>query len=186
MRGIVFFTDSRAKKDVTVFDTTLRDGEQTPGIAFTFEQKIEIARQLSSIGVHTIEAGFPASSSAEKETVAAIKKLDLEANVCGLARSVKADVDACINCDVDMIHVFIPTSDIQRENTINKSREQVLAITSEIIRYILGHVDTCMFSPMDATRTDADYLVEVCRTAAQAGRQSSTSRIPWGSSPRRA
>ena len=169
MRGIVFFTDSRAHEDVTVFDTTLRDGEQTPGIAFTFEQKIEIARQLSSIGVHTIEAGFPASSAAEKETVSAIRKLDLDTNICGLARSVKADVDAAIDCDVDMVHVFIPTSDIQRENTINKSREQVLGITDEIIRYIRGHVNKCMFSPMDATRTDPDYLVEVCRTAAQAG-----------------
>lgn len=169
MRGIVFFANSSAHEDVTVFDTTLRDGEQTPGIAFTFEQKVEIARQLSNIGVHTIEAGFPASSAAEKATVSAIKKLDLETNICGLARSVKADVDACIDCDVDMIHVFIPTSDIQRENTINKSREQVLGITDEIIRYIRGHVDQCMFSPMDATRTDPDYLVDVCRTAAQAG-----------------
>jgi 2-isopropylmalate synthase len=169
LRGIVFFTDSRAHEDVTVFDTTLRDGEQTPGIAFTFEQKIEIARQLSAIGVHTIEAGFPASSDAEKETVAAIKKLGLETNVCGLARSVKADVDACIDCDVDMIHVFIPTSDIQRENTINKTREQVLEITDEIIRYARKHVKKCMFSPMDATRTEPDYLVEVCRAASRAG-----------------
>ena len=169
MRGIVFFTDSHAKKNVTVFDTTLRDGEQTPGIAFTFEQKIEIARQLSAIGVHTIEAGFPASSAAEKETVAAIKKLGLTANICGLARSVKADVDACIDCDVDMIHVFIPTSDIQRENTINKTREQVIEITDGIIRHARDHVGLCMFSPMDATRTDPDYLVEVCRTAASAG-----------------
>jgi len=154
---------------VTVFDTTLRDGEQTPGIAFTFEQKIEIARQLSAIGVHTIEAGFPASSTAEKETVAAIKKLGLETNICGLARSVKADVDACIDCDVDMIHVFIPTSDIQRENTINKTREQVLEITGEIIGYARDHVSRCMFSPMDATRTEPDYLVEVCRAAKKAG-----------------
>ena len=169
MRGIVFFTDSRAHEDVTVFDTTLRDGEQTPGIAFTFEQKIEIARQLSAIGVHTIEAGFPASSTAEKETVAAIKKLGLETNICGLARSVKADVDACIDCDVDMIHVFIPTSDIQRENTINKTREQVLEITGEIIGYARDHVSRCMFSPMDATRTEPDYLVEVCRAAKKAG-----------------
>ena len=169
MRGIVFFSDSHAKKNVTVFDTTLRDGEQTPGIAFTFEQKIEIARQLSAIGVHTIEAGFPASSAAEKETVAAIKKLGLSAAICGLARSVKADVDACIDCDVDMIHVFIPTSDIQRENTINKTREQVLEIAEAIIGHARDHVDRCMFSPMDATRTDPDYLVEVCRTAARAG-----------------
>ncbi|MDD3136576.1 MAG: 2-isopropylmalate synthase, partial [Methanoregula sp.] len=169
LRGIAFFTDSHAREEVTVFDTTLRDGEQTPGIAFTFEQKLEIARQLSDIGVHVIEAGFPASSIAEKETVAAIKKLGLEANICGLARSVKADVDTCLDCDVDMVHVFIPTSDIQRENTINKSREEVLTITDEIIRYIRGHINQCMFSPMDATRTDCDYLIEVCRTAAEAG-----------------
>jgi 2-isopropylmalate synthase len=169
LRGIVFFTDSHAHEEITVFDTTLRDGEQTPGIAFKFEQKIEIARHLSDIGVHVIEAGFPASSPAEKDTVRAIKKLDLKANICGLARSVKADVDACLDCDVDMVHVFIPTSDIQRENTINKSREEVLAITDEIIHYIRQHTDQCMFSAMDATRTDRDYLIEVFRTAASAG-----------------
>jgi 2-isopropylmalate synthase len=169
LRGIVIFSDSSAKKDVTIFDTTLRDGEQTPGIAFTFEQKLQIARQLSDIGVHAIEAGFPASSKAEKETVAAIKKLDLESTICGLARSVRADVDACLDCDVDMVHVFIPTSDIQRENTINKSREEVLTITADIIGYIREHTDKCMFSAMDATRTDWDYLIEVFRTAADAG-----------------
>jgi len=170
LRGIVFFTDSRAKNDVTVFDTTLRDGEQTPGIAFTFEQKIEIARQLSDIGVHTIEAGFPASSAAEKETVAAIKKLGLTANVCGLARSVKADVDACIDCDVDMIHVFIPTSDIQRENTINKTRE---AGAFDHRRYRplrprpRGHVHVLADGLLPGQ--DEDYLVKVCQTAAEAG-----------------
>src|SRR5512136_1408545 len=169
LRGIVFFTASHAHEEVTVFDTTLRDGEQTPGIAFTFEQKLQIARQLSDIGVHVIEAGFPASSKAEKETVAAIKKAGLESKICGLARSVKADVDACLDCDVDMVHVFIPTSDIQRTNTINKSREEVLTITREIIRYIRGHVDQCMFSPMDATRTESRYLLKVCQVAADAG-----------------
>jgi len=169
LRGIVFFTDSHAHEEVTVFDTTLRDGEQTPGIAFTFEQKLEIARQLSAIGVHVIEAGFPASSKAENETVTAIKKLGLEAKICGLARSVKTDVDACLDCDVDMVHVFIPTSDIQRINTINKSREEVLEITDNIIHYIREHTSQCMFSAMDATRTDWDYLIEVFRTAAHAG-----------------
>ncbi len=169
LRGIVFFTDSHAHEEVTVFDTTLRDGEQTPGIAFTFEQKLEIARQLSAIGVHVIEAGFPASSKAENETVTAIKKLGLEAKICGLARSVKTDVDACLDCDVDMVHVFIPTSDIQRINTINKSREEVLGITDNIIHYIREHTSQCMFSAMDATRTEWDYLIEVFRTAAHAG-----------------
>lgn len=169
LRGIVFFTDSHAHEEVTVFDTTLRDGEQTPGIAFTFEQKLEIARQLSAIGVHVIEAGFPASSKAENETVTAIKKLGLEAKICGLARSVKTDVDACLDCDVDMVHVFIPTSDIQRINTINKSREEVIDITDDIIHYIREHTSQCMFSAMDATRTEWDYLIEVFRTAAHAG-----------------
>ena len=169
LRGIVFFTDSCAREEVTVFDTTLRDGEQTPGIAFTFEQKIEIARQLSAIGVHAIEAGFPASSKAEKETVTAIQKLGLESVICGLARSVKADVDTCLDCNVDLVHVFIPTSDIQRENTINKSRKEVLEITADIIGHIRKRSDQCMFSAMDATRTDWDYLIEVFRTAADAG-----------------
>ena len=169
LRGIAFFVDSSAHEAVTVFDTTLRDGEQTPGVAFTFEQKLEIARQLDSIGVHVIEAGFPASSKAEKETVTAVKKLGLNAIICGLARSVKADVDACLDCDVDLVHVFIPTSDIQRTNTINKTREEVLSITTDIIGHVRDHRDTCMFSAMDATRTDWDYLIEVFRTAAAAG-----------------
>ena len=89
--------------------------------------------------------------------------------ICGLARSVKADVDTCLDCNVDMVHVFIPTSDIQRENTINKSRKEVLEITADIIGHIRKHSDLCMFSAMDATRTDWDYLIEVFQTAADAG-----------------
>ncbi|MDV2482866.1 2-isopropylmalate synthase [Methanoculleus sp. Wushi-C6] len=169
MKRTVFFTDSRAKSNVTVFDTTLRDGEQTPGISFTREEKLGIAEQLSAIGVQTIEAGFPASSDAEHEIVKAIKALDLATRVCGLARSIRADVDACIECDVDMIHVFIPTSDVQREYTIKKTREQVLEATGEIIAYARDHVDRCMFSAMDATRTDWDYLIDVYRVAVDAG-----------------
>jgi len=110
MWGIVFFVASPTKRRITVFDTTLRDGEQTPGISFKFEQKLEIARQLSSIGVHAIEAGFPASSAGEMETVKAIADLDLESVICGLARSRKEDVDACLDCGVDMVHVFSGTS----------------------------------------------------------------------------
>ncbi|MCC7555370.1 MULTISPECIES: 2-isopropylmalate synthase [Methanoculleus] len=169
MKRTVFFTDSRANKNVTVFDTTLRDGEQTPGISFTLEEKLGIAEQLSGIGVHAIEAGFPASSDAEREIVRAIKGLDLSTQVCGLARSLRADVDACIDCGVDMVHVFIPTSDVQREYTIRKTREQVLEATGDIIAYARDHVDRCMFSAMDATRTDWDYLIEVYRVAVDAG-----------------
>ncbi|MFA7562550.1 MAG: 2-isopropylmalate synthase [Methanoculleus sp.] len=169
MKRTAFFTDSRANKNVTVFDTTLRDGEQTPGISFTLEEKLGIAEQLSEIGVHAIEAGFPASSDAEREIVRAIVNLGLSAQVCGLARSLRADVDACIDCGVGMVHVFIPTSDVQREYTIRKTREQVLEAAGDIVAYARDHVDRCMFSAMDATRTDPDYLIEVYRAAVDAG-----------------
>ena len=139
LKRTVFFTDSRAKSNVTVFDTTLRDGEQTPGISFAREEKLGIAEHLSDIGVHTIEAGFPASSDSERDIVKAIRSLGLNAEICGLARSLKADVDACIDCDVDMVHVFIPTSDVQREYI--KDREQVLAATGGIITYVRDHLD---------------------------------------------
>ncbi len=169
MRGIVFFVDSNAREQITVFDTTLRDGEQTPGISFTFEQKLDIAHQLDSIGVSTIEAGFPASSQSEHEVVQSIARLGLSSNVCGLARSRREDVDACLSCDVDLVHVFIPTSEVQQIHTINKSPGEVLAITSEIISYVRDHYGGCMFSAMDATRTSWDYLIEVFRAAAEAG-----------------
>jgi 2-isopropylmalate synthase len=169
LKRTVFFADSRAKSNVTVFDTTLRDGEQTPGISFTLEEKLGIAEQLSTIGVHAIEAGFPASSDAEREIVKAIRGLALDAQVCGLARSLRADVDVCIDCDVDMVHVFIPTSDVQREYTIKKTRQQVLEATGDIIAYTRDHIGQCMFSAMDATRTDPDYLIEVYRVAVDAG-----------------
>ena len=154
---------------MTVFDTTLRDGEQTPGISFTFAQKLDIARQLASIGVHAIEAGFPASSEGEQETVKAVADLGLDSVICGLARSRTEDVDVCIDCDVDMVHVFIPTSEVQRVHTIKKTPGEVLDITREIVSYVRDHCELCMFSAMDATRTDPDYLIEVFRAAAEAG-----------------
>jgi 2-isopropylmalate synthase len=154
---------------ITVFDTTLRDGEQTPGVSFSTAQKHSIAAQLSDLGVHTIEAGFPASSAGERDSVRAIAAMNLDAEICGLARALKSDVDACLDCDVDLVHVFIPTSDIQRVNTIKKTREQVLASTAAIIEYVREHHDQCMFSPMDATRTEPAYLLEVCKAAAAAG-----------------
>ena len=154
---------------MTVFDTTLRDGEQTPGVSFRQDHKFAIARQLSDCGVHAIEAGFPASSPGELESVKAIAAMDLDADVCGLARMMKADVDACLDANVDLVHVFIPTSEIQRVNTIKKSPEEVVAATRDVVGYVREHVDSCMFSAMDATRTDLAFLIEVSRAAAEAG-----------------
>jgi 2-isopropylmalate synthase len=133
------------------------------------EQKFDIARQLSDIGVHVIEGGFPASSKAEFDTVKAIAGLGLDASVCGLARMLKNDVDACLDCGVDMIHVFIPTSDVQRIHTIKKSREEILSSSHEIISYARERCDQVMFSAMDATRTDWEYLYAILNTAVDAG-----------------
>ncbi|MDD1725163.1 MAG: 2-isopropylmalate synthase, partial [Methanospirillum sp.] len=169
MRQVAFSSDKHSRRRITVFDTTLRDGEQTPGVSFSPSDKIEIAHQLSDIGVHIIEAGFPASSADEYSTVKAIAAEGLDAVVCGLARSVRQDVDRCIDAGVDMVHVFIPTSEVQRVHTIRKSHEEVVAITGDIVRYARDHVDKVLFSAMDATRTGIPELIEVYTAAVEAG-----------------
>ncbi|MDY0267136.1 MAG: 2-isopropylmalate synthase [Methanimicrococcus sp.] len=173
MRGVVFYAPEQEKQNlnrtITLFDTTLRDGEQTPGVTIPLEKKIEIATQLDKLGVDVIEAGFPISSSGDKESVKKISSLGLKADICGLARSVIKDIDACMDCNVDMIHVFIPTSDVQREYTIKKTREETLDTAVDMVKYIKSHGYKCMFSPMDATRTDFDYLVEIIKAVKDAG-----------------
>lgn len=169
-RGIVFYiTESIRNKRVTIFDTTLRDGEQTPGVSLTFAQKKEIAAQLSRLGVDILEAGFPMSSEGEKQNVAEIARMGLELDVCGLSRVVLSDIDACLYCDVDMVHTFVPTSDVQRIHTIKKSREEVLDMAVKAVEYIKDHGVKCMFSAMDATRTDLDYLIKINRAVQEAG-----------------
>nr|WP_319538927.1 2-isopropylmalate synthase [uncultured Methanospirillum sp.] len=169
-RQVAFSSDKNSTvKKISVFDTTLRDGEQTPGVSFTTADKIEIARQLSDIGVSVIEAGFPASSQDEYATVKAIVAEGLDSTICGLARSVKGDVDRCIDAGVDMVHVFIPTSEVQRTHTIRKTHQEVVSITGEIVRYARDHADQVLFSAMDATRTDLPELMEVFKTAVDAG-----------------
>jgi 2-isopropylmalate synthase len=99
-------------RKIRIFDTTLRDGEQTPGVDVSPDQKIEIAIKLDELGVDAIEAGFPVVSPGEVEAIKKICKLGLKADICGLARTVKNDIDIAINCDLKYIHTFIATSDI--------------------------------------------------------------------------
>jgi 2-isopropylmalate synthase len=153
---------------VRVFDTTLRDGEQTPDTSFSLEDKVTIAEKLDELGVDVIEAGFPVNSSEERQAVEEIAAT-VSTDVCGLARVVKQDVDAALATDVDMVHTFVSTSDIQIEKSLNSSREEVLAMTEAAVERIAAHDVECMFSPMDATRTDFEYLSEVVQTAADAG-----------------
>ena len=123
-------------KTVKILDTTLRDGEQTPGVALTVDEKIRIAKRLDSLGVDTMEVAFPVSSPGERKVAHELHELNLNSNVCGLARALRKDVDAAIDADVDYIHTFIGTSSLHREYKLKMSKEEVLnkAVDTEIGR----------------------------------------------------
>jgi 2-isopropylmalate synthase len=159
-------------RKIRIFDTTLRDGEQTPGVSLTADDKIEIAQQLSKLGVDVIEAGFPSSSEGERKVVKEIKKAGLEPEICALSRATKGDIDAALDCNVDLIHVFIPTSPVQMKYAVNLTPEQVLYAAVESIEYVKSHGVKCEFSPMDATRSEMPFLKQICKAAQDAGMDS--------------
>jgi len=157
------------KNQIKIFDTTLRDGEQTPGVSFTPEEKMEIAVQLDKLGVDVIEAGFPSASKGEEKAIKDIVNAGLKAEICALTRALKNDIDSAISCDVNSIHTFISTSDIQMKYALNMTPDQVLKAVEKWVQYIKNHGFICEFSPMDATRTHMDFLKKVCITAEEAG-----------------
>ena len=154
---------------VYVFDTTLRDGEQMPGVCYTLEEKLAIARQLDKLGVDVIEAGFPVNSEEEAEAVAKIAAERLDAKICGLARCVKVDIDVCLKCDVDRVHVFIGTSDIHLKWKLKMSEEEALQRAIEHVEYVKCHGVECEFSCEDATRTPLERLVKFYTAVENAG-----------------
>ena len=154
---------------VRIFDTTLRDGEQTPGVSLTPEEKMEIALQLDKLGVDVIEAGFPSASKGEQRALKEIANAGLRAYVCALARALRSDIDAALKCDVKYIHTFISTSEVQMKYALNMTPEQVIEATMKSVQYIKDHGAMCEFSPMDATRTRMEFLKKVCKAAEEAG-----------------
>lgn len=146
---------------VRIFDTTLRDGEQTPGVALTVDEKIRIAKRLDNLGVDTMEVGFPASSEGERKAAREIVELGLDAQICGLARTIKNDIDAAIDSGTDYIHTFIGTSPLHREYKLKKGKEEILNMAVEAVEHIKDHGITAEFSAEDATRTEFQYLKEV-------------------------
>lgn len=154
---------------VRIFDTTLRDGEQTPGISLTPDQKLVIAQKLDALGVDAIEAGFPIISEGEMTAIKAITKENLHAEICGLARTEKKDIDAAISAGLKYIHTFIATSDIHLKYKLKLSREQALSKAVEAVQYAKSHGLQVEFSAEDATRTDRDFLKQVFKTVAKAG-----------------
>jgi 2-isopropylmalate synthase len=154
---------------VRIFDTTLRDGEQTPGVSLTADEKVRIARQLEKLGVDAIEAGFPIASRGECESVAAVAKAGLSCEIVGLARASKNDIDAALGTGVNCVHVFIATSDLHLKYKLNLNKEQVLDRIADSVSYAKHHGRAVEFSAEDATRTEIGFLKKAYETAEQSG-----------------
>ncbi|MDD1715529.1 MAG: homocitrate synthase family protein [Methanolinea sp.] len=155
--------------NIEICDVTLRDGEQTPGVSFTCEEKARIAEVLDQIGVEVIEAGFPATSPYEKRCVSTVAGLGLNARICCLARARVGDVDAAIESNVDMVSIFLPTSELHIRHKFHKPREDVLAEALEMIDYTHDHGLEVRFAAEDASRTDLPFLLEVYRQGEEHG-----------------
>lgn len=154
---------------IRIFDTTLRDGEQTPGISLTLDEKLKIARQLDKLGVDAIEAGFPIASTGECESVTAVAKAGLSCEVVALARANKKDIDVALSTAVDCVHMFIATSDLHLKYKLKLNRDQVLDRIAESISYAKQHDRTVEFSAEDATRTELEFLKKAYETAERSG-----------------
>ncbi|MDK2891708.1 homocitrate synthase family protein [Methanohalophilus sp.] len=151
--------------DIEICDVTLRDGEQTPGVAFTKEEKMDLASELDSIGIEVIEAGFPVVSSSEKEIVKTISNMGLDANICCLSRSIVTDVDAALECDVDIVSIFIAMSDLHLRYKYHKSCHDIVTCAMNTIEYAKDHGLKVRFAAEDATRTDVNLLQKVFHEA---------------------
>lgn len=158
---------------IRIFDTTLRDGEQSPGVSLNTEEKLEIARQLEKLGVDVIEAGFPIASKGDFEAVSAIAREVRRPAICGLCRAVKADIDraweALKEAAHPRIHVFIATSDIHLKYKLKMTREEVLKASVESVAYAKSLGAEVQFSAEDASRTDLEYLYQVFAAVIEAG-----------------
>ncbi|MBV9918005.1 MAG: 2-isopropylmalate synthase [Solirubrobacterales bacterium] len=165
---------------VLIFDTTLRDGEQSPGISLNTQEKLEIAQQLARLGVDVIEAGFPITSPGDFEAVQAIAQGVEGPIVAGLARTHVADIDAAWNAVKDAerprIHTFISTSDIHIRHQLQTTREDVQGQARAAVAHAKQYLDDVEFSPMDATRADVEFTAEVCQIALDEG--ATTINIP--------
>jgi 2-isopropylmalate synthase len=158
---------------VFIFDTTLRDGEQSPGIALNAKEKLEIAEQLARLEVDIIEAGFPITSVGDFEAVRLIAENVKGPQIAALARTTDEDIDRAWEAIKDArdprIHVFLSTSDIHRKYMLDSTEEEIVAQAVAGVKRAKGYTPNVEFSPQDATRTDADFLCEVVKAAIEAG-----------------
>lgn len=166
--------DKASSKDkVFIFDTTLRDGEQSPGASMTLEEKLQVAELLDDMGVDIIEAGFPIASNGDFEAVREIAKRSKNSVIAGLARAIHADIDRCgeavRHAGKGRIHTFVSTSPIHLKFQMNKSEDEVLAIIADTVARARNLIDDVEWSAMDATRTPIEYLCRTVEAAIKAG-----------------
>jgi len=165
---------------VYIFDTTLRDGEQSPGISLSSREKLDIADQLARLGIDIIEAGFPVTSPGDFNAVKTIAEKVKGPTIAALSRAVPNDVDkaweAIQNADKPRIHTFIMASDVQIKHQLKKTPEEALQMAVDAVKRAKGYIDDVEFSPMDATRADFDYLCRMVEATIEAG--ATTINIP--------
>jgi 2-isopropylmalate synthase len=166
-------SDASSENGIRIFDTTLRDGEQAPGCSMTLSEKLRVAKALSELNVDIIEAGFPAASPGDFESVKAIADSNFGPVICGLARCNAADIEkvheAVKGADNHRIHVFVATSAIHREHKLKMAKEEIINSAVGAIKMAREFCDDVEFSPEDASRTELSYLAEVVSAAIEAG-----------------
>ena len=158
---------------IYIFDTTLRDGEQSPGISLSAREKLEIAEQLARLGVDVIEAGFPITTPGDFEAVRTIAEKVKGPTIAGLARAIDADIDraweAVKVAEKPRIHTFLATSDIHIEKKLKKTREEVLRMIEHAVKRARSYCTDVEFSPEDASRSEFEFLCRAVRVAIDAG-----------------
>jgi len=167
--GIALSSPNRFPEKIRILDTTLRDGEQTPGVSLTSENKLRIAQRLDDLGVDVIEAGFAAVSEGEMEAVKIIAQAGLKAEICSASRGTRGDVDAVAKSGAESIHLIIPVSDLHIEAKLKKTRAQVLQIAKDMVKHAKDCGLIVELSAEDATRADREYLKKVFAVGIDAG-----------------
>jgi D-citramalate synthase len=150
-------------------DTTLRDGEQTPGVSLVAEEKVAIARALDALGVHVIEAGSAVTSEGERRSMKAVASSGLNAEICSYVRALPSDVDMALDCDVDSVHLVVSVSDLHIERKLRSDRKSVMRKAVEVTEYAKDHGLVVELSGEDASRADLDYLMSLYRAGIEAG-----------------
>lgn len=156
-------------RNITVYDTTLRDGEQMPSVSFNMEQKIKIAQALNEIGVKEIDAGFPAIGENERRVIKKISSLGLDAKILVLTRLLREDVDFALTCDADAVLLFIAASDVHLKYKLKLKKEDIKQMVLDVVGYAKSHGLITSFSTEDTTRTALDFLTELYKLAVDAG-----------------